>query len=318
MTPRLPAAVAAAVLACLVLAGCAGSPEAKSGPEAPPPVPGSITGVVVDEAIRPIAGALVEVLGPSAAEPGLSSLTDGEGRFTLLGVDPGVHIVRASHGLYATQQQTVEVRDGAEEGVQAKFQLVRVILEDPYAQIQAFDGFLVCSVGFSLYASEECGEGAGVPCEVPPPVGCQRYGGQGNNFAQWDFYLDGPFVKTLIVEMAWEPTSPTLEEFQLNIGNDWTCDPFCNGNPLNVTGGPSPIYSTVSFDGLQLTDRGGNDVDLTSETRFSTFVWPNWGSGDPEQLNVAVNQPYQVFAVAFYYLPAPAGWSFLAGDALPA
>jgi hypothetical protein len=30
-----------------------------------------------------------------------------------------------------------------------------------------------------------------------------------------------------------------------------------------------------------------------------------------------VNQPYQMFATAFYDLPAPDGWSFLAGDQLP-
>lgn len=310
-------APALVLVAALVVAGCA-SKDRPDLPAVDMPGPGSIAGVVVDQAVRPIEGALVEVLDLQ-----LSATTDADGAFLVTGVPAGVHVVRASHGLYDTQQQTVEVVEGADEGTKAKFQLNRVIFATPYSQVQKFDGFIVCSVGFSLYASEECGEGVGMPCEDPvlgtplPPPGCTRVGGQGNNFAQWDFYLDGPFVRTLVVEMSWEPASPTLEEFQLNVGNDWTCTPFCNGNGLNVTGGPSPLYTTVTFDSLQLTDRLGNDVALTADTRFSTFVWPNWGSGDPEQLNVALNQPYQAFATAFYYLPAPVGWSFLAGDVAP-
>lgn len=316
MPARAPA-TALLLVGALLLAGCASNGGPKI-PDAEAPAPRSIAGVVVDEAVRPIEGALVEVLDLQ-----LSATTDADGAFLLTDVPAGVHILRASHGLYDAQQQTVEVVADDDEGARAKFQLTRVIFATPYSQLQKFDAFIVCSVGFSLYASEECGEGVGMPCEDPvpgtplPPPFCSRVGGQGNNFAQWDFYLAGPFVRTLVVEMSWAPASPTLQEFQLNVGNDWTCTPFCNGNGLNVTGGPSPLYATVTFDGLQLTDRLGNDVELSSETRFSTFVWPNWGSGDPEQLNVAVNQPYQAFATAFYYLPAPEGWSFLAGDVAP-
>ena len=165
----------------------------------------------------------------------------------------------------------------------------------------------------------------GVPCEVPQPVGCHRWGGQSNNHAQWDFRLDGDFVRTLVVEMMWTPTSSTMKEFQLNVGNDWTCDPTCNGNPLNVTGGPSPLRATVDFP-HDLTNRDGSAVTLGSDTRFSTMIWPNWGcanfgvSTDPnclQQLNVAINQAYTMFATAFYYLPAPDGWSFVNGDPMP-
>ena len=303
----------------LLLAGCAGGSgtDSADGLDQVVAQPGTIAGVVVDQAIRPLAGVLVEVAGTE-----IRAQSGDDGGFVLEGVAAGVHLVKASHGLYDTQQQTVEVLEG-QAGASVRFQLTRVILATPYMQVLKFDGFLVCSVGFWLYASEECGEGVGVPCEVPS-VGCQRVGGQGNNFAQWDFYLDGGFARTLVVEMTWEPTSDTLREFQLNLGNDWTCDPTCNGNALNVTGGPSPLYATVDFP-QNLTLKDGTPITMDSETRFSTFVWPNWGCsnfGAPspdcaQQLNFAFNQPYQVFATAFYYLPAPPGWSFLAGDADP-
>jgi hypothetical protein len=302
--------LAVAALA-LVLAGCSASPAHPPGASASGSLqPGTLVGVVVDQAVRPLAGAAVQVV-----DAGRNATTDAQGGFRFEGLTAGNHLVRASSPLYDTQQQSVEV-PAAGVAPTVRIQLTRQIFAQPYAQVQKFDGFVVCSVGFSLYASEECGEGVGVPCQVPV-FGCQRVGGQGNNHAQWDFWLDGPFVRTLVVEMAWDSTSPTLKEFQLNVANDWTCDPFCNGAQLNVTGGPSPLRGAVDFDGVQLVDHNGTKVPLTADTRFSTFVWPNWGSGDPQQLNVAINQPFTQYATAFYYLPAPQGWSFLAGDPLP-
>ncbi|MHB1261659.1 MAG: carboxypeptidase-like regulatory domain-containing protein [Thermoplasmatota archaeon] len=296
----------------LLMAGCAGSsPDpSEGGPQPTAAPPGVISGVVVDEALRPIDRATVELVGANR-----TAETDEGGAFAFTDVEPGTHFLRASHPLFDSAQHTIEVPADGSRGATVKIQLDRVIFASPYAQIQKFDGFLVCSIGFFVYASEECGEGVGVPCEVPV-LGCQRVGGQGNNHAQWDFYLDGAFVATLVVEMTWESTSPTLEEFELNVANDWTCDPFCNGESLNVTRGVAPLYATVDFP-RELTDRDGNAIELTEDTRFSTFVWPNWGHGDPSQADVAINQRFTQFATAFYYLPAPAGWSFLNGDEVP-
>lgn len=311
-------ALAAAAFA-LLLAGCAGPPgPAAADGDGPGDVAdidatattGGIHGFVVDEKITPIAGATVTVTPGDA-----TTKTNADGAFLVNGLAPGSYFVKAEHPLYDSAQQAVEVVAGESDPDDVRFQLDRVIFANPYAVLQKFDGFLVCSVGFFVYASEECGEGVGVPCEVPS-LGCQRVGGQGNNYAQWDFYLDGPFVAALVVEMAWEPSSPTLTEFELNVANDWTCDPFCNGRQLNVTRGVSPLYATVDFP-RELEDKAGNPVELTSDTRFSTFVWPNWGHGDPSQVDVALNQPFTQYATAFYYLPAPEGWSFLAGDEVP-
>jgi hypothetical protein len=309
------------LLAAALLAGCSQGAKDKLAQVDEQGQPcTTLHGVVVDEAIRPVADVLVEVVGVNATvEP-----TGADGTFMLPCLADGAYTLRAAQPLYSSVQQSFEIGadvDGREPSI-LKVQLQRLIFGTPYAATQSFEGFVVCSVGFFEYASEECGEGVGVPCEVPLQ-GCNRVGGQSNNHAQWDFYLDGGFASTLVVDMVWEPTSDTLKEFQLNLGNDWTCDPTCNGNPLNVTGGPSPLYATVDFDGLNLTDKAGNPVPFDANTRFSTFIWPNWGcanfgvSTDPDclqQLNVAVNQQYQAFATAFYYLPAPAGWSFLTDE----
>lgn len=288
-----------------LLAGCATAPADDDAVVIAPGV-GNLQGVVVDQTIRPVAGAEVRL-----ATLNLTGTTDDAGRFTWEGLAPGSYLVEASHPLFDHTQVAVQVVEG--EVATAKLQLNRQIFAQPYTTTQAFDGFLVCSVGFFVYASEECGEGTGVPCEVPV-LGCQRVGGSDGNKAQWDFWLDGPFVRTLVVDMTWDPSSPTFDDAYLVLATDWTCDPFCIGNELNITTGGNPLYLTDTITNGTTVANTGN-VSVTAETRFSTFVWPDWGHGDPTNADVAFNQRFQVFATAFYYLPAPAGWSFLTTSA---
>ncbi|HJQ93251.1 MAG TPA: carboxypeptidase-like regulatory domain-containing protein [Candidatus Thermoplasmatota archaeon] len=294
---------------------------------------GGIRGVVVDDAIRPIAGASVVVLGT-----GKNATTDEAGLFTVSGLLAASYVVEASHPLYGATQQSVEVRAGVRDPPAVKFQLTRTILEDPYMQVTKFDGFIVCSVGGSVFASEECGEGVGVPCDVPVPPGCERVGGQGNNVVQYDFFVDGPFVRTLVIEQVWNPNSEATGSFYtVAPATNWTCDPACGGNLLGDMAGPSPLLSrlevangTVIPNELNLQPGGTtrDEVAVTADTKFSTFTWPQWGAcdgltgptSDPActtQANYAANQPFQLFVTAFYYLPAPEGWSFVAGDQNP-
>ena len=301
-------ALVALLLATTLLAGCSDAPS-----KAPVQVDqatgeacSDVRGVVVDEAIRPIKDAVVAV-------PALNRtvFTGADGTFTVPCLADGAYLVTVSHPLYSQVQAEASATAG-EEPPLLKVQLARVIFGTPYAIVQSFDGFIVCSVGFFVYASEECGEGAGVPCEVPV-LGCQRVGGQDNNRAQWDFYLDGPHVRELVVDMTWEPSSPTLKDFYLVLSTEWTCDPFCIGNELNITTGGTPLYLTQGFVNGTAKANTGN-ITVTPETRFATFVWPDWGHGDPSRIDVAVNQVYKAYATAFYYLPAPEGWSFLTDE----
>lgn len=69
---------------------------------------GTITGRVSDAATQqPLSGASVSIIGTQ-----LGTLTDPEGRFSLSGVPPGTHGVRANMIGYAPLEQTVEVVDG--------------------------------------------------------------------------------------------------------------------------------------------------------------------------------------------------------------
>ena len=129
------------ILVAVVLAGCASGPaHSKSSNEVGAGDCPVIRGIVVDEAIRPLAGATIEVVGQNASVP--AQTTDKSGAYTLPCLPVGSYLIRASHPLYSTVQQAVEVGDSASPPL-VKIQLQRVIFANPYVQVQKFDGFVV-------------------------------------------------------------------------------------------------------------------------------------------------------------------------------
>lgn len=311
--------LACLLLTALAMAGCSGGGGGDEIPdqltEGAPEIEvtsttGGIRGVVVDEAVRPIKGATVVVVNTDKTME-----TDETGLFVFSGLEAGQYFVKASHPLYDLQQQATEVVAGVADPQPLKFLLTRQILAQPYLTTEKFDGYIVCSAGHpEVGYSEECGEGAGVPC-VDPNVPCGRVGGQGNNQVQYDFYLDNLDVKTILVEMVWESTAQTHASGELltYVSTQWVCDPFCGGNVFANGGGPSPLILRAEAENGTI---GGEEFTL--EEPFTVFTWANPNVYDPATGTVPVgsvmlNQPYQAFVTKSYYLPLPAEWSFVGG-----
>ena len=311
------------LLACLlltafVLAGCASGGEEPNVDELAGEAPelevtattGGIRGVVVDEAVRPIKGATVEVMSTDKTME-----TTESGLFAFSGLEAGTYFIKASHPLYDVQQQNVEVVAGVAEPAPVKFLLTRVIFANPYLTTEKFDGYIVCSAGQAdVGYSEECGEGAGVPC-VQPPAPCGRVGGQGNNQVQYDFTVDNMDLRTIVVELSWEPTSEAGKELLTYVSTQWVCDPFCGGNVFANGGSASPLFLRAEAENGTI---GGEDFNTTEP--FTVFTWANPYAMDPTGTTnaptVVLNQPYQAFVTKSYYLPLPADWSFIAGSSL--
>lgn len=313
--------VACLLLTAFALAGCAGgqTPDEQKADELVEGAPeievtettGGIRGVVVDDAIRPIKGATVEVVGTDK-----KVTTDDTGLFVFSGLAAGTYFVKASHPLYDVQQQTTEVEAGVVDPEPVKILLARVIFAEPYAQSLKYDGFIVCSGNYVVVLSEECGEGVGSPrqtCDVGLPPPCvdnpvfpgERVGGQGNNNVQFDFTV-GMGIRTVVIEQVWEPTSEAGKAFYSPISTGWSCDPVCGGNGITFLEGESPLYTTL--DNATLEE---NDV-IPDNTTISIFTWAS-----REFTGVVLNQAYQIFVTNFYYLPAPEGWSLVNGDPNP-
>lgn len=334
-------------LTALVLAGCSGggSPDDQpTGEEAPAveatATTGGIRGVVVDDRITPVKGATVVV------NPGNKTLqSDAQGLFVISGLDPGDYFVKASHPLYNEVQQTTTVVAGDSNPQALKLQLTRLIFAQPYATTEKFEGYIVCSAGHGFVGySEECGEGAGSPADtcflvdeapvigplpcVPNPVfPGERLGGQGNNNVQYDFYVDQDDVRTIVVEMVWEPTAQTAASGQLltYVSTDWLCDPFCGGNVFVRGGSGSPMYLRADVlngtaSNTTACDCGTAD-NITTSTKITAFTWANPDTTDPVTgevplATVILQQSYTMFVTKSYVLPLPDQWSFV-GESPP-
>ncbi len=295
--------LAGLIMVAAALAGCAGSDSSEAaevGGEVPElevtSSTGGIRGVVVDESIRPISGAKVEI-----RQTGDSTTTDEKGAYAFSGLPGGTYFIEASHPLYSTVQQSVDVVAGVKAPKPVNFQLLRVIVQDPYMVTVKETGFIACSLNIVGAKSEECGEGVGVP-------GVGRVAGNPQNRAEIQFTVDGPHLRTLIVEQHWEPSLEVSAGggggFDTRVALDWSCDPVCGGNTLGSAQMASPLIIRVDNEVLEAQE-------FDADTIFSTFTWANDNPG------VMLNQEFDMFISSFYYLAAPEEWSFVAGDQPP-
>lgn len=150
---------------------------------------GAISGVVVDEAIRPLAGVVLNISGRS--EP---ATTDEGGLFLVTDLDPGLYTLSASLSGFLTIQTTAEVRET--ETAKVRIVLARDLTPQPYHTTLAFqwyDEVGVTLVDFTVDLVSRSFFGGAVP-----PL-CDR--------CYFPFESDGP-VEDFIIEATWEDTVP--------------------------------------------------------------------------------------------------------------
>jgi hypothetical protein len=162
---RIPAAYVGAVV---VLLGAAAAAEAQGGRLRPiastVSVVGSIAGVVEDERGYAVIGALVSVLGPTAAV----AVTDGRGRFELQTLPPGAYLIRAqSSGFVTPRAQVVDVKPSARTS--SSIALRRVA--DPQGRTTpVLAASLSGAVSDSASSGGGASETASAPADDPAPV----------------------------------------------------------------------------------------------------------------------------------------------------
>lgn len=170
-------------LALLVaLAGCSSSGGPHEVEVAPgytvqvdePEAPGNgrVAGIVGDDALYPLEGASIYLMGTE-----LSTTSDSAGRFALLDVPPGIYIVEARLKDHAASQTTADVQPG--QTARAVLLLPRIPPTDPYHVTLEHENFV-----------EFAGGGA-------------AFGGNRTAFV---FTLDPSAPKTVVLESRWEGT----------------------------------------------------------------------------------------------------------------
>jgi hypothetical protein len=287
------------ILLSWVLAGLAGCADADAPAVADSPVPGSLRGVVVDEAIRPVAAAMVSV----PALPGLAPVPSGEdGLFEIAGLAPGVILIQvAKEGYLAAVVQAEVAADGAGDLVQV--QLARDAEAAPYAVVESFEGFIDCGVGSSAvfgftFACQNTAQAAfPVLCNGSPPVPPT-----GVCLPTVDPYLYPQSTGNMSMvqtELVWTPSSAGSSDLLL-----LTQVLDANGQVVPYAGssvsGPSYLVSRLNATQLQ-------EFGLTSGNHIGLFV----SVGPTQPANVVVQQSYRIVHTTAYRFEFEQDWTFV-------
>ena len=270
----------AILLLCSLLAGCSGAPsvpaevliESKPPEEVrsndtvaavftpSPKTRGHIAGVVVDEAIRPIEGARVQLPGLD-----LERTTDRDGSFGFVDLHPGPYFITVNATGYYFAEAVLHV--GEDEFTRAKVILTAIPPPDPYRVMQSFEGYTELTSDPFL----------GFPF-------C--------NACDFDFYIDRPGLKAVILEAVYDGSATTsgFRYYFYQEGEQYyeSVTSGSSGNPMRIE---------------------VRDDDLPADQdHFRLSIEPE-SFPVPEQ-----SKRFQVYVTAFYNELPPNGWSFVAGD----
>jgi hypothetical protein len=284
--------VSAASLLALLLAGCSAddTPESADADElfeegagelelAATATTGVIRGVVVDEAIRPLAGAKVTLKGETTGE----AVTGETGVFGFDDLAAGTYFLTIHKQGYADTQQSAEVVAGVAEP-----DVVKVLLTAQPGTLASFEvyhfaGFLECNVVIPFFF---------FPCDLPV------YGPVGNDNFDEAFNVTGN-VSWIHTSLVWKPTQPVGTELYMNVGTPDT-------EIVGYTGGPSP----------QVVDIGDED-DLEQFTDSAVVIEVS-GNGEQGLAGAELQQGFDAYIVLFHNFTPPEGYAYHSdGDPVP-
>jgi hypothetical protein len=329
-----------AVAVVLLLAGCAGqaadggADQTQSDPTVRTGV-GAILGVVVDDAVRPLADANVTATGPSGP---LNATSDAEGRFRFDGLAAGVYLVEVSKPFYISHQQAVTVVESVEPQT-TRFLLTFEAGTVPYANLYKVEGFYECgSHPYHLCANVNiatwivvCANTGGLVCP-----------GNVTQDSSLFFQMVEPGLDFLQGELVWTPTTSTGEQLALLLGGGNEEELKAGMAPAyNATDGPSPLMLRISNheapDAWCFEAETCTRSDVLNETGIGTErallvqvatgptvsvdplcgIAPPPAPSPPCATGFAAQQPFTMFTIAFYGYEPPADWLFSATGELP-
>jgi hypothetical protein len=306
-------ALLAAGVVLTMLAGCTSPSDPTTGNDVPPAAfdelaleatatTGVIRGIVVDEAIRPIAGATATLQGQSPQ----TTTTTEDGAFGFDDLEPGTYFVSVHKLGFLDVQQSTDVVAGVAEPPITKVLLVSDGKPSPFHAEYKVEGIVEC--GTSAIAL--CG---GVHDVIV--IACVNTGGavclpQPTNDAYSAFLaIEGGTPDYLQTEMVWESTQALGNEmsYALRYAEKTTYDNGMYEAGFESFEGPSPLRGNVSGDDMEEAELG-NRTGLV----FSIF------SGNQEYpVGVTVSQRYTFFIHAFYGYEPPADWRFTDEGTVP-
>lgn len=293
--------LASLLLVAVLTAGCAddgGAQGGEGGDGGDAATSGVLDGVVVDDAIRPMADVKVILDGARNATTG------ADGTFSFTDVAPGAHVVRAAKNGYADAVSQVIVAS-SEPTPLVKLVLIVDTSGLAYAEVQKIDGFVQCGTDTFNSHFAACGT-----FNVASFIVCAQTDVCQGNITDDNYIVIQRFDRTpnfLTIETAWTATSELGKVLSIWLGSATKEQlAFYPETPSvwNVTEGPSPLYGTM--DGEMLNESGiGRDAWFLAQVfAGDSGIVPLTGMG------VVFQQPFQMFFTSFFGYQPPTEWRF--------
>lgn len=293
------------VLAVTTIAGCGDKPAATATADEGAAEPVLLAGIVVTEAIVPIAGASV-VVQPG----GLNATTDLGGVFRVGPLEPGLYEVTATaDGYAATTVPGLVVEEGVATGGDAgepalALRIVMPAIRDdvPYIQLQKFDGYLMCTVDTWVAPYQIIG----APCFGVIDI----VTGQQVSQDQWqfEFAIDAPGLAGILAEMFWDE-QPAGRHMGMLLRNVAGAGSGVDAGGTNVdvqyasTRGPAPLPLRV----LQGIENPGSDegaafqVPQNDTMSYKLLILGRADYGQPADVHLMLNNRPEVYVTEFYH-----------------
>lgn len=295
-------AVALALALAALVAGCSG--PATSSDAAVNDATQVVRGVVVDDAIRPLADVTLAIPGQPDVP---AATTDRDGAFALAGVRPGVVFVLATKEGYLSATVQVPV-EATREPPLTQIRLQRLEESRPFAVLETFRGHVECGAGSAPLAglSAGCrvlvGSALYVACTgsgpVPPTGVC--LGGTNPYFVS----LATGNMTIAQTEVVWEPTVSGMSELLLG-------SYIVDREGVVVGGAPGVSGHSVLVRRLNATFV--DEQDLGGTHQLALFVNP----GNSGPFNVVVQQSYDVFHTSTFLFEPAETWTFARDGPVP-
>lgn len=287
----------ALILTAVALAGCADAQE-PAQPDEPEveftqeleatETTGVIRGVVFDEAIVPVEGAIVTVAGTE-----LSAETGADGLFGFEGVEPGTYFVNVEKVAYTPIQTNVQVIAGDDEPELVRAMIVAIPGLMPYVEALTFKGHLSCGAAIVLTS-----------------VGCTTFGPVANEIGDQSIFPVSFATKPehFQAELVWKNTQLLAGRFI------WEITPGGNTHIgyRETEHSPALAYlDTETIDGNEdgIMDDGGINLRFFGGPHDLCNPGVGFGCG------VTLDQSAEVYAHAFYNTQPAEGWRFTSDGA---
>jgi len=327
-----PRALACLVLAVVLLSGCA----AKAGGAKPAPTQATATtgilrGLVVDTAVRPVAGANVTV---HASGGMLNATTGADGLFRFAGLAPGEYLVEVAKPYFSAARSTVDVHAGLSDPPVAKFIIEFQSATVPYADVYKYEGFYECGA----YQVRVCSN-VNIATWVVVCADTGVCAGNVTNDRTLLFQWIPAGVSFLQAELSWQATldSGKVLTMLMGGGNEAELKQGVNLPAYNSTTGPSPLMGRVTnHEGpgtwcARVPSPPCQTPDTLNSSKIGTErallvqvdAGPTVDAGadcvafSPCGAGFAAQQPFSLFTSAFYNYEPPADWLFAETGAVP-